>query len=185
MLDGIRDLGLKPAPPARRFLARVALAGLFDTSEAALLDSAGDWLLPFLGGLRSAADWKAFDLVPALAARLDHEARTRLDRETPGHLVTPLGRRVPIDYSGEVPEVAIRVQELYGMTTHPQVAGRPLKLTLLSPAHRPVQVTMDLPGFWSGSYADVAKDMRARYPKHPWPEDPTVADPTLRTKKRR
>ncbi len=185
MLDGIRELGLNPAPPARRFLARVALLGLFDTSEAALLDTAEDWLLPFLGGVRSAADWKAFDLVPALAARLDHDARTRLDREVPGHLETPLGRRVPIDYSGAAPEVAIRVQELFGMTAHPQVAGRPLKLTLLSPAQRPVQVTMDLPGFWSGSYADVAKDMRARYPRHPWPEDPTEADPTLRAKRRR
>ncbi len=184
MLEGVRELGLNPSDAARRFLARVALLRLFGTSEAALLGSAEEWLLPFLGGVRSAGAWKGFDLLPALRARLDWAAQERLDREAPAALETPLGRRVPIDYGGAAPEVAVRVQELYGMREHPSVAGRPLKLTLLSPAGRPVQVTMDLPGFWAGSYADVAKDMRARYPRHPWPDDPMAADPTLRAKRR-
>jgi ATP-dependent helicase HrpB len=91
---------------------------------------------------------------------------------------------VAVDYDGEVPEVAVRLQEVFGLTRHPLVAGQPLRLTLLSPAGRPVQVTMDLPGFWASSYADVRKDMRGRYPKHPWPEDPTQATPTLRAKPR-
>ncbi|SPJ24889.1 ATP-dependent helicase HrpB [Palleronia abyssalis] len=185
MLDGVRTLGLNPSPAARRFLARVALLDLFDTSEAALPDCAEEWLLPFLTGVRSADDWKRFDILPALRARLDYDQQQRLDAEVPPHLETPLGRRVPIDYSGDAPEVAIRVQELFGMTRHPTIAGTPLKLSLLSPAGRPVQVTQDLPGFWAGSYADVAKDMRARYPRHPWPEDPTQADPTLRAKRRK
>ncbi|TRD22574.1 ATP-dependent helicase HrpB [Palleronia caenipelagi] len=185
MLDGVRELGLRPSDAARRFLARVALLELFDTSEEALLAEAEDWLLPFLDGVRTASDWTNFDILPALRARLDYAAQTRLDQEVPGHLETPLGRRVPIDYSSEAPEVAVRVQELFGMTRHPTVAGRPLRLSLLSPAGRPVQFTQDLPGFWAGSYADVAKDMRARYPKHPWPDDPTEADPTLRAKRRK
>ncbi|MEC9103375.1 MAG: ATP-dependent helicase C-terminal domain-containing protein, partial [Pseudomonadota bacterium] len=97
----------------------------------------------------------------------------------------PLGRTIAIDYASDPPEVSLRLQELFGQTSHPSVGGTPLKLTLLSPAGRPIQTTSDLPGFWSGSYADVRKDMRARYPKHPWPEDPTQADPTLRAKPRK
>ncbi|WP_415836482.1 ATP-dependent helicase C-terminal domain-containing protein, partial [Palleronia rufa] len=184
MLEGVRLLGLRPSDAARRFLARVALAGLFDTAEEALLETADAWLLPWLTGVRSAEDWARFDLLQPLRGRLSREEARVLDREAPEHLVTPLGRRVPIDYGGDAPQVAIRVQELFGMTRHPVVAGRPLRLSLLSPAGRPVQVTQDLPGFWAGSYADVAKDMRARYPRHPWPEDPGRADPTLRAKRR-
>jgi ATP-dependent helicase HrpB len=107
-----------------------------------------------------------------------------LDRLAPGHFTTPLGRKIPIDYSGENPAIALRLQEMFGQTTHPSVAGQPLRVTLLSPAGRPVQVTMDIPAFWDSSYADVRKDMRGRYPKHPWPEDPRQADPTLRAKPR-
>ena len=102
----------------------------------------------------------------------------------PAAFTTPLGRRIPIDYSGEAPEIALRLQEMFGQRTHPTVGGQPLRVTLLSPAGRPVQTTMDIPGFWDRSYADVRKDMRGRYPKHPWPEDPREADPTLRTKRR-
>ncbi len=185
MLDGVRDLGLFPAGAARRFLARVALLDLFDTSQEALLASAEGWLLPFLQGVSTTEGWKRFDLLPPLRARLDFDQMRRLDAEAPARLATPLGREIPIDYGGEAPEIAVRVQELFGMDTHPVVAGRPVKLTLLSPGGRPVQVTMDLPGFWAGSYADVAKDMRARYPKHPWPDDPAAADPTSRAKRRR
>ena len=115
---------------------------------------------------------------------LDWGQMQALDAATPAHFTTPLGREIPIDYSGEAPEITLRIQEMFGQTTHPAVAGQPLRVTLLSPAQRPVQTTMDLPGFWSGSYADVRKDMRARYPRHPWPEDPTQADPTLRAKPR-
>ncbi|WP_330220234.1 ATP-dependent helicase C-terminal domain-containing protein, partial [Sulfitobacter sp. HI0027] len=105
-------------------------------------------------------------------------------RAAPAHFETPLGRRVAIDYSGETPGIALRLQEMFGVTRHPTVGGQPLQVTLLSPAQRPVQVTMDIPGFWASSYGDVRKDMRGRYPRHPWPEDPTVADPTLRAKPR-
>ena len=184
MLVGVRALGLAPSAAARRFLARVALAGLFDASETALLADADDWLLPHLGGVRSAADWKRFDLLPALTARLSWDQMQALDREVPGQIITPLGRKVPVDYGGEVPQIEVRVQEMFGTMRHPQVAGQPLRVVLLSPARRPLQVTMDLPGFWAGSWAEVRRDMRTRYPRHPWPEDPTIVAPTLRTKPR-
>ncbi|OAN97475.1 ATP-dependent helicase HrpB [Sulfitobacter geojensis] len=186
MLDGVRQLGLNPAPSAARFLARARLMpdGFPDFSETALLEQLEDWLLPHLTGVRTAAQWKGFDLLPALRARLDWDQQQALDRAAPAHFVTPLGRKVPIDYDGEAPQIALRLQELFGVTQHPQVAGNPLRITLLSPGQRPVQVTMDLPGFWVSSYADVRKDMRGRYPRHPWPEDPTQADPTVRAKRR-
>ncbi|MEC8195437.1 MAG: ATP-dependent helicase C-terminal domain-containing protein, partial [Pseudomonadota bacterium] len=108
-----------------------------------------------------------------------------VDRFAPAHFTTPLDRKIPIDYSGENPEITLRLQELFGQTTHPMVGNTPLRVTLLSPGQKPVQTTMDIPGFWASSYADVRKDMRGRYPKHSWPEDPTQADPTLRAKRRK
>ncbi|GAA6176612.1 ATP-dependent helicase HrpB [Sulfitobacter pacificus] len=186
MLEGVRQLGLNPAPPAARFLARARLMpdGFPDFSEEVLLEELEEWLLPHLTGVRSAGQWKGFDLLPALRARLDWDQQQALDRAAPAHFVTPLGRKVPIDYDGDAPQITLRLQELFGVTQHPQVAGNPLKITLLSPGQRPVQVTMDLPGFWASSYADVRKDMRGQYPRHPWPEDPTQADPTVRAKRR-
>ena len=189
MLEGVRDLGLAPSAAVRRLQARVALgraAGLDlpDLSDAALMETLEDWLLPFLSGVRSAEDWAQFDLSHALRARLGPMGERALDRAVPGAFETPLGRRVPIDYTGEAPEIAVRLQEMFGQTAHPQVGGRPLRITLLSPAGRPVQTTTDLPGFWAGAYAEVRKEMRGRYPKHPWPEDPTEAAPTLRTKRK-
>ncbi|MBM1815039.1 ATP-dependent helicase HrpB [Pseudosulfitobacter pseudonitzschiae] len=184
MLDGVRQLGLLPSAKAARFLARARLVDADDWSDDHLITTLEDWLLPHLGGVRTAADWKAFELTPALKARLDWDAAQALDRAVPSHFTTPLGRNVPIDYSGDAPEIAVRLQEMFGITRHPTVAGKPLKVTLLSPAHRPIQITMDLPGFWASSYADVRKDMRGQYPKHPWPEDPTQEDPTLRAKRR-
>ena len=189
MLEGVRDLGLAPSDAAMRFIARVALlrgAGhdLPDMGQDALLASLDTWLLPHLGGVKSAEDWKRFDLLPALQAMLSWDQVQLLDRLAPAHFTTPLGRKIPIDYSGENPAIALRLQEMFGQTTHPSVAGQPLRVTLLSPAGRPVQVTMDIPAFWDSSYADVRKDMRGRYPKHPWPEDPRQADPTLRAKPR-
>lgn len=190
-LDGVRELGLPWSDAARRLQAR-ALAyraeggAISDLSDTALLASAQTWLLPFLTGIRTANDISRLDLLPALQTLVGHEAMMRLDAEMPGAFRTPLGRTLPIDYSGEVPAISARVQEFFGTTRHPTVGPqrRPLQITLLSPGGRPVQVTSDLPGFWAGSYADVAKDMRARYPKHPWPDDPTAADPTLRAKRR-
>jgi ATP-dependent helicase HrpB len=190
MLDGVRDLGLRLSGAAARLVARVELLradghDLPDFSDDGLMATLDDWLLPMLTGVKTAQDWKQFDPLPALRAALSWEQTQLLDREAPGHFVTPLGRKIPIDYGEEVPEIAVRLQEMFGVTRHPAVGGVPLKVTLLSPAQRPIQITRDLPGFWAGSYADVRKDMRAQYPKHPWPEDPTGADPTLRANRRK
>ncbi|MFD1344668.1 ATP-dependent helicase C-terminal domain-containing protein, partial [Litorisediminicola beolgyonensis] len=189
MLDGVRELGLALPDAARRFTARVALAragghDLPDLSEPALMETLDHWLLPFLTGVTSAEDWRRFDPLDALRAQLDWGQMQTLDQAVPAQFTTPLGRRVPIDYSGDHPAISLRLQEMFGQRTHPTVAGQPLRVTLLSPAHRPVQVTLDIPGFWDSSYADVRKDMRGRYPRHPWPEDPREADPTLRAKRR-
>ena len=190
--DGLRDLGLPLSDAARRFIARVELlraqgADLPDMTEDALMDKVEHWLGPHLGPARSAEDLRALDVLPALRARLDWGQMQMLDEHAPAHFVTPLGNRAPIDYSGDAPEVQLRLQEVFGQATHPTIGpGRvPLRLVLLSPARRPVQVTTDLPGFWANSYADVRKDMRGQYPRHPWPEDPTQADPTLRAKPRK
>ncbi|MFW8594582.1 ATP-dependent helicase HrpB [Cribrihabitans neustonicus] len=190
MLDGVRDLGLRLEGAAARLAARVELVrgdghDMPDFSVSGLMARLEDWLLPMLGGVRTAADWKRFDLLPALQTALTWEQTQLLDREAPGSFVTPLGRKIPITYGGEDPEIEVRLQELFGVTRHPSVGGVPLKITLLSPAQRPIQITRDLPGFWEGSYADVRKDMRAQYPKHPWPEDPASEDPTLRAKRRK
>ena len=186
MLDGVRQLGMMPGKAAALFLARARLMGenFPDFSDAHLMETIQDWLLPHLTRVRSTGDWKAFDLLPALTARLSWDEQQMLDKAVPAHFTTPLGRKLAIDYDGAQPQISLRLQEVFGVTRHPMVAGQPLQVTLLSPAQRPVQVTTDLPGFWAGSYADVRKDMRARYPRHPWPEDPTQADPTLRVKPR-
>lgn len=190
MCAGIRDLGLSPSPAAQRLRARVALArdageALPDMSDEALLASLEDWLMPHLGRIRTASDWKGFDILPALQSMLDWDQTQRLNTLAPPHFITPLGRKIPIDYAGDTPEISLRLQEMFGQKTHPMVGRTPLKVTLLSPAQRPVQTTLDIPGFWASSYADVRKDMRGRYPRHPWPEDPTQADPTLRAKPRK
>lgn len=190
MLEGVRQLGFSFSPAAQRFRARVEMvrAAGFELpamSDAALMEDLEGWLLPHLGTVKNAHDWKGFDLLPALRSRLDWGQMQVLDRETPAHFETPLGRKIPIDYGQEAPEISLRLQEMFGVTRHPTVAGRPLRVTLLSPGQKAVQTTMDIPGFWVSSYEDVRKDMRGRYPKHPWPEDPTVADPTLRAKPRK
>ncbi len=190
MLDGVRDLGLRLSPAAARLATRVELLraeghDLPDFSEAGLMATLEDWLLPMLTGVRTDTDWKGFDALPALRAALTWEQTQLLDREVPGSFITPLGRKIPIDYAGDTPGIEVRLQEMFGVARHPTVAGVALKITLLSPARRPIQITRDLPGFWSGSYADVRKDMRAQYPKHPWPEDPTQAEATLRARPRK
>ncbi len=194
-LDGLRDLGLAQcgmSDAARRFQARVELlraegAALPDMSDAGIMARADELLLPFLGKVRTAEDLRALDLTDALRSALDWEQQQILDRLAPSHFTTPLGRKVPIDYSTGQPEISVRLQEMFGLTEHPVIGPRrlPLKVTLLSPAQRPVQTTTDLPNFWDSSYADVRKDMRGQYPRHPWPENPRDADPTLRAKPRR
>ena len=190
MLDGIRSLGLSWSAPARLFAARVQLLraqhpDLPDMSDEALLESAENWLLPHLGGLRTAEDWKRFDMTDALRARLDYDQMRRVDAGAPAHFTTPLGRKIPIDYAAEPPEIQLRLQEMFGQTRHPDVGGTALRVTLLSPAGRPLQTTLDSPGFWDRSYPAGRKDMRGRYPRHPWPENPREADPTLRAKPRK
>ena len=186
--EGLRELGLPFTPSARRLRARIALTrseGWPEVTDTALLADP-DWLLPYLSKCKTDGDLKSLDLTEALLGLLTWESRAELDRLAPAHFETPLGRKVPIDYEGENPAIEIRLQEMFGVTVHPVVgqARRPLRVTLLSPGQKPIQVTMDIPGFWRSSYADVRKDMRGQYPRHPWPEDPTEAEPTLRAKPR-
>ena len=190
-LDGVRLLGLPWSEAARRFRARVELlrgegADLPAFTDEALLARAEGWLLPYLRGKRTEADLRGLDLTEALKASLSWEELQLVNRLAPAHFETPLGRSVPIDYEGDYPSISVRLQELFGVRSHPVIGPKrlPLRITLLSPGQRPVQVTLDLPGFWASSYADVRKDMRGQYPKHPWPEDPTEAEPTLRAKPR-
>jgi ATP-dependent helicase HrpB len=158
-----------------------------DLSDAALADQRATWLEPMLHDKISLAQVSASDLSDAVMALLPWDLRSRLEREAPTHFEAPTGSQVAIDYEAEQgPTIAIRVQELFGLNKHPAIAqGKvPLVVELLSPAHRPVQVTRDLPGFWRGSYAGVRADLRGRYPRHPWPDDPANAAPTRRAKPR-
>ena len=158
-----------------------------DLSDEGLGRTAADWLEPILldKTARNAID--AGELSDAVMNTLPWQLRRRLDNEAPTHFVAPTGTAVPIDYAAEQgPTVSIRVQELFGLAKHPAIAGGrvPLVIELLSPGHKPVQITRDLPGFWRGSYADVRIEMRGRYPRHPWPDDPASAAPTRRAKPR-
>jgi ATP-dependent helicase HrpB len=167
------------------FLARAEPGEWPDVSDAAL--SKPDWLAPFLIGATALGDMTPALLAEALEAQLPYALRRRLDLEAPTHFTAPTGSRIPVDYAAEGgPAIALRVQELYGLDAHPTLANgkAPLTLHLLSPAHRPIQITRDLPGFWRGSYADVRVEMRGRYPRHPWPDDPASAPPTRRAKPR-
>ncbi len=193
-LEGFRALGLPLNDGVRRFIARTALArrqrpDLPDMDETALRDSLQEWLLPHLLGHPppplTAAEIRAFDLQEALRARLTREQLRALEHLAPAHFTVPSGRRVPIDYREGMPAIAVALQEMFGLERHPEVAGRPLRITLLSPAGRALQTTTDLPGFWAGSYRDIRKEMRGRYPKHSWPEDPARAAPPPRARRSR
>jgi ATP-dependent helicase HrpB len=158
-----------------------------DLGDDALAAQREAWLVPALTDKTSLKELSAGDLSDALMTLLPWELRARLEREAPTHFEAPTGTQLAIDYEAEQgPTIAVRLQELFGLSTHPSIAkGKiPLVLELLSPAHRPVQVTRDLPGFWRGSYAAVRSDLRGRYPRHPWPEDPATAMPTRRVKPR-
>jgi ATP-dependent helicase HrpB len=195
LAQGIARLGIERLPWTRAlrqwrdrvaFLRRAEGDEWPDLSDAALA-AADDWLIALAAGKRALADIASQDLGDALAARLPWDLRRRLEVEAPTHFAAPSGSSVPIDYDAEAgPKLAIRVQELFGLDRHPTVAaGRaPLVIELLSPAHRPVQVTRDLPGFWRGSYAAVKAEMKGRYPRHPWPDDPLAAPATRRAKPR-
>ena len=158
-----------------------------DVSDEGLRRTAADWLEPLLVDKTARSQISAGELFDAVSNQVAWNSRRRLDAEAPTHFTAPTGTAVPIDYEAEQgPTVSIRVQELFGLTTHPSIAGGrvPLVIELLSPGHKAVQITRDLPGFWRGSYADVRSDLRGRYPRHPWPEDPTSAPPTRRAKPR-
>ncbi|MEH2493616.1 ATP-dependent helicase HrpB [Bradyrhizobium sp. AZCC 1678] len=158
-----------------------------DLSDTALAADCENWLVPVLYDKTSLKELSPGDLSDALMALLPWELRARLEREAPTHFEAPTGTMLAIDYEAEQgPTIAVRLQELFGLNTHPSIAkgAVPLVLELLSPAQRPVQVTRDLPGFWRGSYAAVRSDLRGRYPRHPWPEDPATALPTRRVKPR-
>jgi ATP-dependent helicase HrpB len=158
-----------------------------DLSDDALAAQREKWLVPALYDKTSLKEFSTQDLSDALATLLPWELRARLEREAPTHFEAPTGTMLAIDYEAEQgPTIAVRLQELFGLNAHPSIAkgAVPLVLELLSPAHRPVQVTRDLPGFWRGSYAAVRSDLRGRYPRHPWPEDPASALPTRRVKPR-
>ena len=193
LLEGVREVGLQALPWSKglaqwrdriAFLRRAEGDAWPDLSDEALLESLADWLGPCVAD-RTALDRISPDeLRAALEARLPWELRRRLDREAPTHFEAPSGSRLPIRYEPDGPVLAVRVQELFGLAEHPTIAGVPLTLELLSPAQRPVQVTRDLPGFWRGSYQAVKAEMKGRYPKHPWPDDPLQAPATARAKPR-
>ena len=158
-----------------------------DLSEAALMDRLGEWLSPLLGEVRSLGAIRGQDLDGALRALIPWDVGQAMDRAAPTHWTAPTGSRFAIDYAADGgPRVDVRVQEVFGLTDHPCIAhGRvPLTLALLSPAHRPIQMTRDLPGFWKGSWREVRSEMRGRYPRHVWPDDPATAAPTQRAKPR-
>jgi ATP-dependent helicase HrpB len=194
--DGLIGAGLDKLPWSKSakqwrgrvmFLRRAEGEGWPDLSDDGLMASAADWLVPALYDKTSLKDFSTGDLSEALLTLLPWELRARLEREAPTHFEAPTGTMLAIDYEAEQgPTIAVRLQELFGLNTHPSIAkGKvPLVLELLSPAQRPVQVTRDLPGFWRGSYAAVRSDLRGRYPRHPWPEDPASAMPTRRVKPR-
>ncbi|MTH33462.1 ATP-dependent helicase HrpB [Paracoccus limosus] len=182
--EGLRQLGLTLTPAAARLRARIALIPDLGPVDDDSLLADPDWLLPWLTRARTAADLRGLDLTEALKARIGWDGQQRLDQTAPAHFTTPLGRKVPIDYDHETPSIELKLQELFGLARHPTVGRQPLRITMLSPGGKPIAVTTDLPGFWAGGYADVRKDMRGRYPRHPWPENPLEADPTLRAKPR-
>ncbi|MDP3074676.1 ATP-dependent helicase HrpB [Bradyrhizobium sp.] len=196
LADGLIAVGLDRLPwskPAKQwrdrvmFLRKAEGESWPDLSDDALAAQREAWLVPALYDKTGLKDVSSGDLSDALMSLLPWELRARLEREAPTHFEAPTGTMLAIDYEAEQgPTIAVRLQELFGLNTHPSIArgAVPLVLELLSPAHRPVQVTRDLPGFWRGSYAAVRSDLRGRYPRHPWPEDPASAAPTRRVKPR-
>ena len=198
-LAGLRQLGIAGLPWTTDLLqwrARVMLMQQFavpapapwpDLSDAALAATLEEWAPPWIGGFTRREHFAKMDLRSALRAYLSHAQQTILERQAPTHFKVPSGSAVPIDYlDGEIPTLSVRLQELFGLHETPAVAaGRlPLLLKLLSPAGRPVQITRDLVSFWQRGYHDVKKDLKGRYPKHYWPDDPYTAEATRRARPR-
>jgi len=178
----------------RRVQGRVALLrralpedGWPDLSDENLLETLEEWLGPHLAGVRTAQQLRVLDIAPLLLGLLDYRRQRLLDELAPTHLDVPSGSRIRLDYAaGDCPVLAVKLQELFGLADTPTIArGRVgVLLHLLSPAGRPIQVTRDLKGFWNGAYHEVKKELKGRYPKHPWPDDPWSAQPTRRAKPR-
>jgi ATP-dependent helicase HrpB len=193
MLAGIRRMGLDCLPWSDElsdWRTRVLSLrhwfpedGWPDVSDDWLTDHLDDWLTPWLDGITRREHLQRLDLAAALQALLDHRQRARLNELTPTHLQVPSGSRLRLRYApGESPVLAVKLQELFGLADTPRIAGGRIAVTLhlLSPAQRPIQVTQDLRGFWERTYAEVKKELKGRYPKHPWPDDPWTAMPTRR-----
>jgi ATP-dependent helicase HrpB len=198
-LDGLRKLGVSALPwtdALRQWQSRVRLMRKFevpapepwpDISDEALTATLDEWAPPWMTGLVRRDHFARFDLGNALRSRLSYAQAAILEREAPTHFVVPSGSRIPVDYSdGEEPTLSVRLQEMFGLSVTPSVAAErlPLLLKLLSPAGRPVQITRDLVSFWSRGYHEVRKDLKGRYPKHYWPDDPHAAQPTRRARPR-
>ncbi|HMK85071.1 MAG TPA: ATP-dependent helicase HrpB [Steroidobacteraceae bacterium] len=198
VLAGLRRLGVEALPwtrELRQWQARVLLmrrleihapAPWPDVSDAELLSTLDEWAPPYLSGLTRREHFARMDLGGALRSRLSHAQLGILEREAPTHFVVPSGSRIPIDYLDAEPTLSVRLQEMFGLSVTPGIAGGrlPLVLKLLSPAGRPVQITRDLVSFWNRGYHEVRKDLKGRYPKHYWPEDPYAAQPTRRVRPR-
>ena len=184
ILEGIKALGLNFGPAEEQFIARVKIGGEgYPNMEIGhLQETAKEWLTPFIKNIKTADDWRKFDCLPALRNLLSWKQHSKLDEVVPKYFVSPLGRKLSIDYLGQHPSVELRMQELFGQKSHPMIKKKPLLLTLLSPAGRPLQKTMDLPNFWETSYLEIRKEMRGRYPKHSWPERPENEKPTIKIK---
>ncbi|MDX1656779.1 MAG: ATP-dependent helicase C-terminal domain-containing protein, partial [Candidatus Competibacteraceae bacterium] len=196
MAEGIRRLGLEALPwsePLRQWQARLLSLSQWlpeedwpDVSDTALLAQLEDWLGPFLNGITRREHLARLDLATALQTRLDWPRRNRLEILAPTHLTVPSGSRLRLEYRpGQAPVLAVKLQEMFGLGETPRIVqGRvAVVLQLLSPARRPIQVTQDLRGFWERTYPEVKKELKGRYPKHPWPEDPWNAPPTARTRR--
>ncbi|HEU5049322.1 MAG TPA: ATP-dependent helicase C-terminal domain-containing protein, partial [Gemmatimonadales bacterium] len=196
VLQGLRREGIAALPwgdAATRLRLRVAFLRTLDDrwpdlSDAAMLERLDEWLAPHVRDVRRRADLERIDLGRALLGLVPHDLRGRLDALAPTHIVVPTGSRIPVDYGAPAaPALSVRLQEMFGLEETPTVGGGrvPLTLHLLSPAGRPVQVTRDLRGFWRDSYFEVRRDLRGRYPKHSWPDDPAHSEPTRRARRSR
>lgn len=190
LVDGVRDHGLsvlRLLDACARLRQRAGWAGLESLSDDALLASLDEWLAPLLSGKRRLTDVDEGAMLGALKGVLGWEGQQQVDQLAPAHFTSPAGTTHAIDYAADAgPTVELRVQALFGIAAHP-IIGRnkvPLVLSLTSPAGRPIQTTRDLPGFWAGSWKDVAKEMRGAYPRHHWPDDPAAAAASLKTKKK-
>jgi ATP-dependent helicase HrpB len=195
LLEGIREKGLRCLPWTKdamslrersEWLRNQKLVGedFPSLSDEHLLATLEEWLAPFLGGMTRLTHVARLDLSEIIRSRFTFQQLSLVNRLAPTHLTVPTGSRIPLDYSGGQPVLAVRLQEMFGETDTPTIADWQVKvvLHLLSPAHRPLAVTQDLASFWRNAYPDVRKEMRGRYPKHYWPEDPLQAEPTKRRK---